>query len=118
MTPENFLASKQVTLPTPHGCVELVRMKDALEAVRMTKDSIKHHEDPKIFMVEQNETGDLELNEFENAILEILDFTARSVLANHRMPKFRRLQQLSKEWSVNILDVAKKVIEDEIKAEE
>lgn len=94
-------------------------MKDALEAVRMTKeDSIKHHEDPKIFMVEQNETGDLELNEFENAILEILDFTARSVLANGKMPKFRRLQQLSKEWSVNILNVAKKVIEDEIKAEE
>ena len=113
MTPEGFLASKQVTLPIPHGCVELVRMKDALEAVRMTKDSIKHHEDPKIFMVEQNETGDLELNEFENAILEILDFTARSVLANHKMPKFRRLQQLSKEWSVNLLDVAKKVIEND-----
>ena len=37
MTPEGFLASKQVTLPTPHGCVELVRMKDALEAVRMCR---------------------------------------------------------------------------------
>lgn len=40
MTPEDYLASKQITLPTPHGVVELVSMKDALKAVKMTKDEI------------------------------------------------------------------------------
>lgn len=37
MTPEEYLASKQITLPVPQGVVELVPMKDALKAVRMAK---------------------------------------------------------------------------------
>lgn len=37
MTPEDYLASKQITLPIPHGVVELVSMKDALKAVKMAK---------------------------------------------------------------------------------
>ena len=52
----------------------------------------------------------LELNEFESALLELLDFTATAVLANQKTPKFERLQQLSKEWSVNLLNIAKKQI--------
>lgn len=37
MTPEEYLASKQITLPIPQGVVELVSMKDALKAVKMAK---------------------------------------------------------------------------------
>lgn len=37
MTPEEYLASKQITLPVPQGVMELVSMKDALKAVRMAK---------------------------------------------------------------------------------
>ena len=37
MTPEEYLASKQITLPVPQGVVELVPMKDALKAVKMAK---------------------------------------------------------------------------------
>lgn len=37
MTPEEYLASKQITLPVPQGVVELVSMKDALKAVKMAK---------------------------------------------------------------------------------
>lgn len=37
MTPEDYLASKQITLPIPQGVVELVSMKDALKAVKMAK---------------------------------------------------------------------------------
>lgn len=37
MTPEEYLASKQITLPVPQGVVEFVPMKDALKAVRMSK---------------------------------------------------------------------------------
>lgn len=32
MTPEEYLASKQIILPIPQGVVELVSMKDALKA--------------------------------------------------------------------------------------
>ena len=37
MTPEEYLVSKQITLPIPQGIVELVSMKDALKAVKMAK---------------------------------------------------------------------------------
>lgn len=37
MTPEDYLASKQIILPTPQGIVELVSMKDALKAVKMAR---------------------------------------------------------------------------------
>ena len=37
MTPEEYLASKQITLPIPQGVVELVPMKYALKAVNMAK---------------------------------------------------------------------------------
>lgn len=37
MTPEEYLASKQIILPIPQGVVELVSMKDALKAVKMAK---------------------------------------------------------------------------------
>ena len=37
MIPEEYLASKQITLPIPQGVVELVSMKDALKAVRMAQ---------------------------------------------------------------------------------
>ncbi len=37
MTPENYLASKQIILPIPQGIVELVSMKDALKAVKMAR---------------------------------------------------------------------------------
>ena len=37
MTPEEYLASKQINLPIPQGVVELVSMKDALKAVKMAK---------------------------------------------------------------------------------
>lgn len=37
MTPEEYLATKAVTLPTRKGVVELVTMEDALHAVRMAK---------------------------------------------------------------------------------
>jgi len=37
MTPEEYLASKQITLPIPQGVVELVPMKDALKAVKIAK---------------------------------------------------------------------------------
>lgn len=37
MTPEEYLASKQIVLPIPQGVVELVSMKDALKAVNMAR---------------------------------------------------------------------------------
>lgn len=37
MTPEDYLASKQIILPIPQGIVNLVSMKDALKAVKMAK---------------------------------------------------------------------------------
>jgi len=37
MTPEEYLASKQITLPIPQGIVELVSMEDALKAVNMAR---------------------------------------------------------------------------------
>lgn len=45
MTPEEYLASKQITLPIPQGVVELVSMKDALKAVRMARgENVRRHE--------------------------------------------------------------------------
>ena len=40
MTPEGYLASKQIVLPTPKGIVELVSMEDALKAVNMARYEI------------------------------------------------------------------------------
>lgn len=45
MTPEEYLASKQIVLPIPQGVVELVPMKDALKAVKMAKgENVKRFE--------------------------------------------------------------------------
>ena len=49
-----------------------------------------------------------ELTEFENALLEIIDFTATAVLKNQKMPKFERMKQLSKEWAVGLIEIARK----------
>lgn len=46
MTPEEYLASKQITLPIPQGIVELVPMKDALKAVKMAKGETGRRVEP------------------------------------------------------------------------
>lgn len=46
MTTEEYLASKQITLPIPQGVVELVPMKDALKAVKMAKGEIVRRFEP------------------------------------------------------------------------
>ena len=57
------------------------------------------------------------MTEFEKSVLEILDFTATAVLKNQKMPKFERLEQLSKEWAVGLLKTARKQIASEINPE-
>lgn len=47
MTPEDYLASKQINLPIPQGVVELVSMKDALKAVKMAKGETVRRFEPE-----------------------------------------------------------------------
>lgn len=54
------------------------------------------------------------LSEFENALLDLLDFTVTAVQANQKVPEYERLQQRAKEWSVNLLYLARKQINNEI----
>ena len=54
------------------------------------------------------------LSEFENTLLSLLDFTAMSVHTSQKVPNFARLQQLTKEWSTELLYLARKQTINEI----